>query len=482
MKRIFKTALLIFTAFLMCICLAACGSGDDSGGGLVAGPLEGATGSSDHVAAPKSDNVLMPAGEMRKLVKDKYEYKAFTKVEFCETIDEAPADAIDLSENADGSVKGWVLDNCFYIAGEGGVAANADSSELFWGFECVTEFNFNDCFDTSRVERFFGMFANCKSVDVLDISSFDFSNAEDMGHMFYEAKINKIIFGDVDASKVTSMRSMFQEFETENNIDFSKFKTGKVKDMDLMFCNSNFKNIDLTPLEGNSVFEISYMFAGCKELETVKLGALDTSKVFDTSCMFEYCIALKELDLTKQDFSNACVMHDMFADCKNLTRLELGGFKTGALSNVLNVFMGCSSLTELDVSLMDTSNLYYMTNIFGGCASLKSVDISMWNTQNAEDFSYMFYGCEMLESVNLGSINVKKVRNYEGMFYGCKSLTEIDLTGLEIGRANFESAFSGCAKLNSLGEDFEFPEGCKLWKAFLGSPLNERYGEKDTKK
>ncbi len=463
--------------FLLSLLLTSC----KSDGGLTVGPIEGATGDEtvekETEAAPKSDNVMVNGADFENILKEKCDKSKLTKVSFENTTSGAPSDAFDLSEKADGSVKGWITDNCLYIAGDGGVAANQNSSSLFSGFKNVAGFNFNNSFDTSRVQSFFCVFASCDSLTSLDLSSFDFSSATDMGHMFYGSSIGKLTFGRVDASKVMSMGSMFQEFETENGISFESFKTGSLKSIDLMFCSSNLKNVDLSPFEGNQILELSYIFAGCDELEKVNFGKLDTSKVFDTSCMFENCKSLKELDLSSQNFSSACVMHDMFAGCTSLGRLELNGFKTGELHDVLNLFKDCSSLEIVDVSLMNTSKLFYMTNIFQGCSSLKSVDISMWNTGNAEDFSYMFYGCRSLESVKLGSIDISKVTKYIGMFYGCKTITEIDLTGLDLKGGNFENAFTGCEKLISLGKDFKFPTGCRLWKAFIGCPLNSIYGD-----
>lgn len=60
-------------------------------------------------------------------------------VTFLDTLEQMPTDSWDVSEVKNGSVMAWTEEKengcVLYIAGEGGVKANADSSQLFRG--CV---------------------------------------------------------------------------------------------------------------------------------------------------------------------------------------------------------------------------------------------------------------------------------------------------------------------------------------------------------
>lgn len=58
-------------------------------------------------------------------------------VTFLDTLEQMPTDSWDVSEVKNGSVMAWTEEKengcVLYIAGEGGVKANADSSQLFRG-------------------------------------------------------------------------------------------------------------------------------------------------------------------------------------------------------------------------------------------------------------------------------------------------------------------------------------------------------------
>ena len=119
--------------------------------------------------------------------------RAYTReIRFLSTLRDAPADAIDVSQKRDGSVRAWFVGNVLYIAANGTIYAPEDSSELFSfaGFyllepvNSLETINFGNCFDTSNVANMSGMFANCLSLTNLDLSGFDTGNVTDMSDMF----------------------------------------------------------------------------------------------------------------------------------------------------------------------------------------------------------------------------------------------------------------------------------------------------------
>lgn len=116
-----------------------------------------------------------------------YERSSIKTITFLDkdTLDEIPVNAWDVSKKENGSVVAWVDDSGdldvpydLYIAGDGGVVANKDSSYLFAGYYYVTSIEFNDCFDTSNVTDMSYMFMGCEKFVSLDVSCFDTSNVK----------------------------------------------------------------------------------------------------------------------------------------------------------------------------------------------------------------------------------------------------------------------------------------------------------------
>ena len=82
----------------------------------------------------------------------------------------------------------------------------------------------------------------------MDLSSFDTSNVEDMGWMFYGC-------------------------ENLTSLDLSKFNTEKVSNMEYMFCFcTKLTNLDLSKFNTNKVTTMEGIFYGCSLLNTIYVG------------------------------------------------------------------------------------------------------------------------------------------------------------------------------------------------------------------
>ena len=131
---------------------AAAGS-DDAGSDTAAMGGESVHDAADNSAANSSDagadgaqspetddapkNVLMVADDNAFIEAEtpvfgsSYFRSDIRSVVFKDTLADMPEDAWDVSEAQDGSVMAWVAQDVLTIAGEGGVTANPDSSQLF---------------------------------------------------------------------------------------------------------------------------------------------------------------------------------------------------------------------------------------------------------------------------------------------------------------------------------------------------------------
>ena len=111
------------------------------------------------------------------------------------------------------------------------------------------------------------MFQNCKSLESLDLSSFNLSGITNGGMVSFGncSNLKSVIFGkNIDTSKITNMGSMFSRCTSLETLDLSMFDTSNV---------TNMRN----------------MFDGCKNLKSVNLSGWDTSKVTTMYWMFQNC-------------------------------------------------------------------------------------------------------------------------------------------------------------------------------------------------
>ena len=200
----------------------------------------------------------------------------------------------DVSENGDESVMAWMKVNeaatadagetryNLFIGGDGGVFANPNSDDLFFGFEVLKEVNGLENFDTSKVETFKYTFQQCYAIEHLDLSSFDTSSARSFLWMFADCNsLETLDLTGWETSKVTNMNSMFKNCFLITELDISSFDTCSVTDM------------------GN-------MFYNCKKLTNLYVGeGWNIDNVKNGSSAFNCCEALPGYDKSKHDIGFA---------------------------------------------------------------------------------------------------------------------------------------------------------------------------------
>ncbi len=107
--------------------------------------------------------------------------------------------------------------------------------------------------------------------------------------------------GNLDTSRATSMKGMFEWCEQLKSIDLSGFDTRRVTNM-------------------------SNMFAGCSELRKADLSSFDTSKVTDMFGMFFECSKLSSVNVTSFDTSKVKNFNSMFCSTEKLKTINLSSF------------------------------------------------------------------------------------------------------------------------------------------------------------
>ena len=183
---------------------------------------------------------------------------------------------------------------------------------------------------------------------------------------------------NLDTSKVTTMKDMFEGCSNLSSIDLSHFDTSQVTDM-------------------------SGMFEDCSNLKTLDVSNFDTSQVTDMAVMFVSCENLKTLDLSHFNTSQVTDMDWMFGDCISLENLNLSNFETSNVNNMDAMFMECSNLSSLDLSHFDTSKVTSMRSMFGRCRNLKTLDVSSFDTSQVTIMEEMFFSCYSLNHLVIGA-------------------------------------------------------------------------------
>jgi surface protein len=322
------------------------------------------------------------------------------------------------------------------------------------------------------------MFYGCKSLESVDLSGLDTSDATSMADMFYFCSSLVSISGltSLNTSCVTDMSGMFEYCGSLESLDLSAFDTSNVTDMSSMFLSCSLTSLDLTNFDTSKVTDMTMMFRWCDDLKTLDIEKFDTSSVTSVIGMFSECSSLEELDVSSFDTSNVKNMGAMFYGCSSLKTLDVSNFDTSNVETMgdllgpgpyIGMFCGCSSLTSLDLSNFDTSKVTIMEKLFSGCKSLTSLDLSSFDTSSVTEMRDMFYGCSALGSLDLSQFDTSKATDMHGMFYGCSSLESLDLSNFSTSSVSssnvpsysyMDDMFSGCDSLRSvaLGEKFSF--------------------------
>ena len=244
----------------------------------------------------------------------------------------------------------------------------------------------------------------------------------------HNTDITKVVFDEsFKIARPTTGRYWFSyctNLETIENISY--LNTSEMTDMTYMFhgC-KNLQSLDVSNFNTENVTDMSYMFHGCKNLQSLDVSNFNTAKVKNMNCMFADCISLQSLDLSNFNTENVTNMKFMFYWCTRLQSLDVSKFNTAKVEDMYGMFYVCPKLQSLDISSFNTDNVTNMGKMFYQCEKLQSLDVSNFNTENVTDMQNMFNGCKNLQSLDLTNFNTAGVTNMSYMFYGCVNLKGI---------------------------------------------------------
>lgn len=206
-------------------------------------------------------------------------------------------------------------------------------------------YTFND-----SVKELNEMFYNCVTLKKVFISRLSNSKIETMENMFNGCiNLKDIYFSkNFNTENVINMSKMFANCSSLEHLNISYFNTSNVEDMSYMFnrCLS-LSNINLSSFKTNKVKFMNNMFMECEKLKKINLSSIITKSVEDMSKMFEQCISLEKLDLSSFITIKVLNMKEMFKNCHSLKEIYLPLFKKNKETKIDYMFLKCSSLKEI---------------------------------------------------------------------------------------------------------------------------------------
>ena len=101
------------------------------------------------------------------------------------------------------------------------------------------------------------------------------------------------------------------------------------------------ENVVIQNLDVSHIEDLSWLFVGIAAgVKTLDLSGWKTSGVKNISWMFSGCKTLESLDLSGWDTFKVKTMNDMFACCENIEHLDISGWDTFKVKNMARMFFG----------------------------------------------------------------------------------------------------------------------------------------------
>ena len=200
-------------------------------------------------------------------------------------------DATELTVPASATIDGVEYTTTFVVSERLG---NTGTDYSIWGAAGnLTELSFESGIVVPE-RGFRYLFFGCQSLQSVDISNLDTSNATDMSGMFWGcAALENITFGeDFDTSKVERVSYMFADCTALSELDLSGFTVPACIAFDGMFLHcTGLEVIDVSAFSPVYISSVSQMFQGC-----TNLSGLDWSTLLSAGRVFTDATSLAQID------------------------------------------------------------------------------------------------------------------------------------------------------------------------------------------
>ena len=231
---------------------------------------------------------------------------------------------------------------------------------------------------------------------------------------------------------------MFRSCKSLESLDLSSFNITNLNITKEMFSGcQRIKEVSLKDVETEFALETTSMFEGCSNLNSVKFENTGIYNITSTAKMFQKCSSLNTIEIETFSTDKTKDMSNMFEGCSSLKNGSfIEGLSTKSAESMEGMLSGCSEIKSLNLSGFDTSNVKDMTGMFKGMTNLEELEISSFRTEKVEYMSEMFESCSSIINLNLSNFNTEMVINMDRMFSSCLKLEELDLTSFKLKSCN----------------------------------------------
>ena len=214
-------------------------------------------------------------------------------------------------------------------------------------------------------------------------------------------------------------KDIFAECNSIEKIDVSGWDTSNVTSLRGIFCHC-YSLTEITGLENWNTANVQDMhgiFQADRELRTLNVSNWDTTNATNMKGIFNDCVNLTNLDLSGWNTDKVEEMNSMFSNCISLTTIgNIKKWNTSKVTNMAWMFNMCNNLETQDVSGWDTRNVTDMNNMFSNCYKMTKIDVSGWDVSKVTNMDYMFTNLKC-DTLNLANFNWSSVTaNFDGMF------------------------------------------------------------------
>ena len=189
-----------------------------------------------------------------------------------------------------------------------------------------------------------------------------------------ENNINKKIYFLNDKFKL-------DELNTELYINEEK------KEYQNYFIPQNEGNYNIKLKFFENIKDCSFMFAECKNIINIDFTRFNTKYLTNMNSMFANCTLLKNINIFSFETRNVINMNFMFYKCVNLNSLDFSSLVNKNVNNMKRMLYNCDKINVLNLFSFDTKNNKNINKIFGSFHDLNNYEIL---PQNYEHYNIIF--------------------------------------------------------------------------------------------
>ena len=417
----------------------------------------------------------------RDIVSNNYSNN-YTKVVVSKDVD-IPSNAIDVSENRDGSIKVWLDNDTLYLGSKYRMYIPSNGSSFFNRNRNIISLdfkkdsisskfteNFSDMFyyltqleelntswiNTDNATDIRYMFQSCSKIKELDLSGFYNPNVSDLYYnlisgcssleeldlsnwknsssitsikfQYFPSTLKKLNVDNFDTSHLTTAYYMFSYSPCSNVVlDLSTWDLSGITSMSYMFYSSKFNEIKMPGGEFSNLTDVKYMFYQ-STIENIEFEENTCPVLVDSQYMFYCSTYIGSVNIGNFDFSHVIIMYDLFYN-GTYGEIIFDGIDTSSVENMSCVFGNVKGIEKLDLS---DWNFDRVQNMYGFLyySEIREIKFGEANTPNLKIVDNMFLNTKYLEKIDWGTFDTSSVTSAYSMFSG-SGIAQLDLSTLD---------------------------------------------------